>query len=463
MTTAPPRATAPGGTGALLTVLLTGQAMATMDNSIVAVAAQTIRTDLAASGGAVQLVLAGYTLAFGVLVVTGARLGDRFGHRLTFVVGLAGFTVASLACGLAPNAPALIVARVVQGAASALMVPQVLSLIQLSFDGIRRARAVGLYSMVLALGVAAGQILGGVVVTLDLAGAGWRPAFLLNVPVGVVLLAVAGRVLPPPGPPAGRLDLVGVAMLTTAMTAIVLPLVLGREQGWPLWAGLVLVAGCAGLAAFLRYERRLAFRAGVPLVELAVLRAPVVGAGLLACCLVMGCYSAFLFTLTLHLQDGLGFTALRAGLVFVPYAVGFATCSLTIARLPSRWRAALPVLGPLAFAVAVVTLAVLAWDGWPQLLSVPLLVAGGAGHAAGFSPLVTRMAAAVEPEQAGSLSGLVSTGTLLASVLGVAALGGVYLSVTGIDQARSGFGFAAVAICLATLLLVCAGAARRAR
>lgn len=450
------------GSGALLAVLLTGQAMATMDNSIVAVAAQAIRTDLAAGGAAVQLVLAGYTLAFGVLVVTGARLGDLYGHRRMFLLGLAGFTTASLACGLAPTATALIVARVAQGAAAALMVPQVLSLIQLGFDGPRRGRAVGLYSMVLALGVAAGQIAGGLIVTLDVAGASWRPAFLVNVPVGVALLAFAGRALPRSGGQRHRLDLIGVAILSTAMTAVVLPLVIGRVHGWPLWSVLTLVAGGAGLAVFLRYERRLSARAGEPLLVLAVLRPAVVRAGLLACCVVMGCYAAFLFTLTLHLQDGLGFSPLHAGAVFVPYAAGFAACSLTVARLPVRVGAALTVAGPLAFAVAAGVLALLARDSWPHLLSIPVLLAGGAGHAAGFSPLVTRMAAVVPPALAGSLSGLVSTGTLLASVLGVAALGGVYLAVTGADPSRSGSGFAAVAASIVALLLLCAAAARRA-
>lgn len=455
--------------GPLLTVLLTGQAMASMDGSIVAVAVPTIRDTLGAGDAAIQLTLAGYTLAFGVLVVTGARLGDRFGHATCFRLGLVGFTAASFVCGLAPDPVTLVVARVAQGATGAVMVPQVLSLIQLTFDGARRARAIGLYSMVLALGVAAGQVVGGLVVALDLGGAGWRPAFLLNIPVGAALLLASGRYLPPRTAAAGsRLDLVGVAGLTAAMAALVLPVVLGREQGWPGWMlAAVLSAGLVGLLAFRWHEWRLAARGGSPLVELAALRAPGVRAGLAACFLIMGCYAAFLFTLMLHLQGGLGFGPLRAGLTFLPYPVGFAAVSLGESRLPGRLRAALPVAGPLAFAGAIGLLAVLvvgpAGGAWPGPAAAPLLLLAGAGHAAGFTPLFTIVASRVEQRYAATLSGMGSTGALLASVFGVAAVAAVYLAVTGDDPARSTTGLTTVIAVVAALLLVGAAGALRVR
>ena len=195
-----------------LVVLLTGQAMASMDTSIAAVAAPTIRADLAGPPALAQLVLAGYTLAFAVLVVTGARLGARHGYARVFLLGLAGFTVASLACGMAPGPVALVVARVVQGGTAALMVPQVLALIQATYTGAARGRAIGAYSMILALGVAAGQVVGGLLVTLDAGGLAWRTAFLVNVPVGAVLLPVGRRVLaalPVPPTRAAALDVPG--------------------------------------------------------------------------------------------------------------------------------------------------------------------------------------------------------------------------------------------------------------
>lgn len=450
--------------GALLTVLLVGEAMATMDNSIVAVAVPTIRRTLGAGDAAIQMIVAGYTLAFGVMVITGARLGDRFGHRRIFRLGLAGFTVVSAACGLAPDPESLVVARIVQGATGALMVPQVLSLIQLSFTGARRSRAIAIYSMVLALGVAAGQIIGGLVVAIDLAGSAWRPAFLLNVPVGAVLLLASGRHLPARTEGgAARLDLIGVIALSLAMVAVIGPIVVGRDQGWPPWLATgVLVAGFAGLAAFRGYEKRLTRRGAAPLVDFEVLRPPGIRSGLAACFMLMGCYTAFLFTLTLHLQTGLGFGPLRAGLAFVPYPAGFALLSLGAARLGERIQRRLPVAGPQVFALAVVLLGgLVVWREW-SWVTVPLLFAAGAGHAAGFSTLFTRILARVEPVHAATLSGMGSTGTLLASVVGVAVVGSLYLAVAGDDPARSATGFAISATVLAAALLVGATGARRA-
>ncbi|MFI5484757.1 MFS transporter [Micromonospora echinaurantiaca] len=441
---------------ALLVVLLTGQAMASMDTSIAAVAAPTIRADLAGPPALAQLVLAGYTLAFAVLVVTGARLGSRHGPGRVFLLGLAGFTVASLACGLAPGPGSLVLARVVQGATAALLVPQVLTLIQARFEGAARTRAIGAYSMILALGVAAGQVVGGLLVTLDLGGLAWRAAFLVNVPVGVLLLVLGRRVLAAVPDRRGReaLDPPGVLLLGTAMLTLVVPLVLGRDLGWPGWAvPAVAAAGAVGLGLFLRYEDRLARRGGAPLLDVTVLRLPGVAVGLLAAATVMGCYAGFLFNLTLWLQDGLRMSALGAGLAFLPYAAGFALCGLGVPRLPGRWRDALPVAGPPVLAVVVLAVWALSRDGWPWPGVAALLLVGGAAHAAAFSPLVARLAAVVPVGAAAALSALVATGTLLAAVLGVALLGGLHLSGSP----------GAAATATAALLLVGAAAAHRSR
>ena len=183
----------------LLTIVLAGQFMAILDVTIVNVAISTIQHDLGASGAAMQLVVGGYTIAYAVLLVTGARLGDLGGHRRLFLAGLGLFTLASLACGLAPNTGTLIAFRLAQGAGAALMVPQVLSLIQRSFDGAGRARALSVYATVIAGAAVTGQIVGGILVDLDIAGTGWRPVFLVNVPIGVVLLLAGARWLPADG------------------------------------------------------------------------------------------------------------------------------------------------------------------------------------------------------------------------------------------------------------------------
>ncbi|TGB07249.1 MFS transporter, partial [Streptomyces sp. MZ04] len=183
----------------MLWVVIAAQFMALLDVFIVNVAAPTIRDELGASGAGLQLVIAGYTITYAVLLITGARLGDRVGHRRMYLVGLAVFTVASLACGLSQGTGELIAFRLLQGTGSALLIPQVLSLIQRNFTGEARTRALGAYSATLAIGAAAGQVLGGILVSADLFGTGWRPVFLVNVPVGAVLLVVAGRVLPRDG------------------------------------------------------------------------------------------------------------------------------------------------------------------------------------------------------------------------------------------------------------------------
>ncbi len=447
-----------GGGMAVLTVLLVGQAMASMDASILVVAAPSMRSSLDASGAELQLVVASYTLAFGALVVTGARLGDVLGRRRAFILGLGGFTASSLAGGLAPDPAFLIAARGLQGTAAALMTPQVLSIIQVQFGGERRARAIGAYSMILAVGVAAGQILGGLLVTAHLLAAAWRPALLLNVPVGVPLLAASRRVLPPM-PPVGeqRLDLPGAGLLAAAMLALVVPLSFGRAYGWPLWAWLCLAACALAASAFVRHERR---RRDDPLVDLALLRTPRVAAGATAVLLVMSCYAGFLVSLTLHLQGGLGFSPLHAGATFAIYAAGFATASLTWTRTGPETRTRLPVLGPLVMGTALLGIGLVAGGrDWAPALTTPLLFAAGVGHAWGFSPLTNRLAAVVRPAQAAQLSGLILTASLVGQVLGVAAFVGVYLSASARGSSHA---LAVTTWALSCVLVVTAAFAFRA-
>jgi MFS family permease len=445
--TTPPDAPARG----LLAVLLVGQAMATMDGSILTIMADTVRRDLPASDSGLRLILAGYLLAFAVLVVTGARLGDRWGHRRAFLGGLIGFTFASLACGLAPDTTALVAARVAQGVAGALMVPQVLSLIQIRFTGEGRARAIGRYSMVLALGVSLGQLVGGVIVTLDPAGSAWRWAFLVNVPIGIVLFLVASPLLRSPrAATRPALDLGGVALLSAAMVAVLVPLVFGPEAHWPLWTYGSFGVGGLGLVLFVWYERRLIDRDGAPLLDLRALRPAGVLAGLGSCVLIMGGYFGFVLVLTLDLQIGHGFSALGAAAAFVPYSAGFATVSLSWPRLPGPVRRVLPVAGPVAFAVGVFGLGLLA-ASWPVPATIPLLFLAGAGHAATFSPLVGWVVERVGPRFASAISALTTTAPQLAGALAFAGIGGLYLS------APPGAGLARVGVALGVILVVCIG------
>jgi MFS family permease len=445
----------------VLAILLAGQAMASMDASILVVASPSLRADLGASGAQLELILSMYTLAFAGMVVTGARLGDVLSKRRMFLLGLTGFTIASLAGGLAPSPDALIVARGVQGLAGALMTPQVLSMIQLQFSGEMRARAIGAYSMILSAGVALGQIFGGLLVSAHLLAAAWRPALLINVPVGIVVLLAAGPGLPDVARGRRRrLDGGGAAILSAALLALVLPLTLGRAEAWPSWIWPALVISALLVAAFPAFERRVAAQGGDPLFDLGLLARPRVGAGIAVIVVVMGCYAGFIVTVTLHLQDGLRFSALHGGLICSIYASGFATASLTWTRAGAALRARLPVLGLLAMGTALLGLGLIAGAGGWQLAAIaPLLFLGGLGHACGFAPLANGLASAVRPDQATDLSGLMVTASLIGQVLGIAAFVGIYLSAAANG---SGQALAITTAALAAVLLISAGAAARA-
>ncbi|MEV8564685.1 MFS transporter [Streptomyces sp. NPDC051322] len=436
VTASPSLSKAPGTdirTGWLLAIVLAGQFMALLDVFIVNVAAPTIRTELHASGAGLQMVVAGYSISYAVLLITGARLGDLLGHRRMFLTGLAVFTAASLACGLAGGTGQLIAFRLVQGVGSALMIPQVLSLIQRNFAGEARGRALGVYAAVLATGAAAGQVVGGVLVSADLLGTGWRPVFLVNVPIGAVLLVLGARLLPRDrrtAPERSRgLDLTGLVLLAASVSLITVVLVLGQEEGWPLWSWLSLGIGGVLFAVFVPYESRLARSGGAPLIAPRVLRIPGMGRAALRILLTMAVNSGFLFALTLHIQGGLGFSALRAGLTFAPTAVVFGLIGLTWRTWPKSWQ---PALVPAGFGLTAVSAAATGWllrDGGDVGPAVyPALVGVGAGLSLAFSPTLARALAGVRQEDAADASGLLVTVTQLGGLLGVATFGTLFLN-----------------------------------
>src|ERR1700677_4986785 len=242
--------------GWLLGVLLIAPFMAQVDATIANVATPAIHADLGASGAALELVIAGYLIAFAVFLISGARLGQTHGYRRIFVIGVSIFTLASLVCALAPSPLVLILARVIQGLGAALMFPQALSGIQLNFSGRRRTRAIRLYATALSTGAVVGQILGGALISADILGSHWRAIFLINVPVGAGVVIAALRHLPADRQrTARRLDLPGVATLSAAMLLLVVPLVLGRSEGWPVWTWVALFSSVPAGALFLAVER----------------------------------------------------------------------------------------------------------------------------------------------------------------------------------------------------------------
>ncbi len=449
--------------GLVLAVVLIGQFMAVLDASIVNVAAPSIHASLRASGAGLQLVVAGYTITYAVLLVTGARLGDILGHRRVFLTGLVLFTLASLGCGLASTAGLLIALRFGQGVGAALMIPQVLSLIQRTHAGPARARAMSRYSAVLAGGAVVGQLVGGLLIGANLLDSGWRPVFLVNVPIGVLLLVAAARALPHgQGEPGRTLDLPGLALLTPAVLALVLPLVLGQPEHWPAWGWVLMAASVPLVAAFTAAERRVAGTGGTPLIPGRVLRVPGVPVAIAGLFTVMTIFSGFFFTLALHLQDGLGYSPLRAGLTFAPAAATFALVSLNWRRLPARSNSALIVTG---FVLLAAAMAGLAWVLRGGAGGVGIYLIGGlsgAGMAAAFSPLMTRVLLRVPVELAADATGVVVTVNQLGLLVGVATFGTLYLNLAGRLPAHTTLGafrhVSAHAEAITFLALACLGA-----
>jgi MFS family permease len=419
--------------GALLAIVLAGQFMAVLDASVVNVAAPSIHVGLHASGAGLQLIIAGYTIAYAVLLVTGARLGDLLGHRLLFLGGLAAFTLTSLGAGLAGSAGVLIALRFAQGAAAATMIPQVLSLIQRSFTGASRARAMRAYSSVLAGGVVVGQIAGGLLISANVLNSTWRPIFLVNVPIGLVLLVAGWRLLPRGTREAGRgLDPAGLVLLSLAVLALVVPLVLGQPNHWPAWGWVSMVAAVVLAAGFVRTERRLAARGGSPLVPGRILRLPGAALGIGALFAIMTVFGGFFFALAVELQSGLGDSALRASLTFVPSAAAFGLVSLNWQRLPGRAAPWVPVSGFTIAAAGLLGVAALLRGGGHG--GVGLYIATGligTGMAAAFSPMMTGILMRVPVADAADATGIIVTVNQLAIVIGVATFGTLYLNLAG--------------------------------
>ncbi|GAA3472459.1 MFS transporter [Nonomuraea roseola] len=431
--------------GLLLAIVLLGQFLAVLNVNIVNVATPTIEADLHSSGAGLQMIVAGYTITYAVLLITGARVGDLFGYRNAFLTGLALFTLTTLGCGLAPSTGWLVAFRFAQGAGAALMMPQVLTLIQHNYQGEARGRALGLWSAVVSGGIVVGQALGGILLGF---GAGWRIVFLVLVPVGALLLLAGLRVLPADqGGGRAGLDPLGLVTLSAAVLLFIVPLVLGRDLGWPLWGWASMALSLVMFAVFVQVERWVTARGGRPLVDARVLRAPGMRPGLAVLLFGPATWGAFLFTSALHLQGELHLSPLMSGLMLVPCAVAFALVGLAWPKLPQRFQRSLVPVGYVVAAPAYLGLAAASGGGVPYAV-LSALIGAGLGVQIAVTNLATQQ---VESAYAADASGALLTVMQLGQVIGVATVGTLFISLMQGQTGQASFGTAVALAALAVL------------
>jgi EmrB/QacA subfamily drug resistance transporter len=428
----------------ILPVILLATVMASFDYMVVNVAAPSLRGDLHTGPATLELIIGGYAFTYASGMVTGGRLGDLLGYRRMFLLGMAGFTAASLLCSLARSGGELVGARLLQGLAAAAMVPQVLALITAIFPAGERPRALSWFGVALGAGGIAGQVFGGLLLAADPFGLGWRVIFLVNLPVGALAVALAARWLPA-GERSGRrprLDPLGVLGISGSLALALVPLALGGQAGWPAWCWLCLAGSVPALAATLRWERRLAVRGGQPLLDLGLFRARAFTAGLGITVALLASFSSFMLVLTLLLQAGLGLSALWAGLAFAPMGLLAMLSSLLGRPLMARYGRVVLAAGSVLSAIGAAAVAIELWLAGSGVLAawlvLPVAVVG-LGNGLTLPALIGVVLGEVRPDQAGAASGVLSTTQQFAGAAGVAVLGSVFFAALGPQPGRAGY------------------------
>ncbi|MFJ8627014.1 MFS transporter [Kitasatospora sp. NPDC093550] len=412
-----------------MAVVLAALFMAVLDSFIVVVAGPAIEVDLRASAGDVQWILAGYQLSYAVFIITATRLADLYGRKRIFLLGVALFTLASIACALSPDAGGLIAARVAQGLGAALMVPQVFAYVTVLVPAARRHSVYGVLGVVMGLATIGGQLVGGLLIGADLFGSGWRLVFWVNVPIGLALFLLALRHVPRTGPAATRgLDLPGVVVLSAALFLLVLPLIQGQEAGWPRWVWACFAGSAVAFGLFVAVERRLERRGGDPLVPLTLFRQRSFSLGLVLVLALYALIYSYYLALSVTMQQGLGLSALGAGLVHAPAAAAFFVFSLVASRTVPRYGRRVLEIGSVVLAAGYLATGLLLVSG-PRitpLLVIPTLVLQSVGGGLVITPALNTVLSRVEPESAGVASGVLSTAQQCGGALGVAVVGAVF-------------------------------------
>lgn len=443
----------------IVAVAMVATFMAMMDSYIVNVAIPTIRTDLEASSAMAGLTVSSYVLVYGLFLVMGGRLGDIHGYRVLFVAGLAAFTVASVGCGLAWSVEVLVAMRCLQGLSAACFFPQTLSIVQTSFAGRWRMRALALLGVTTGLAAVAGQIVGGVLLHVDLWGSSWRPIFLVNVPVGLATIAAAIWVMPRRrGEIRSGLDVRGTGALTAALLLLLLPLAEGSNAGWPVWCWAMLLASAPAFALFWWWEHRLSRSGGHPLIHPELLRVSQYRAGNAVFLSFFAGNAGLFFVLAVQLQSGMGYSALDAAMVFTPLAVAFTSMSLLVPRIQARIGSRVLSIGYGVNALGYLLLlgTVLLTEGeFSGGTLVPALIVTGLGQGLGISPLLGAALGAVPPSQSGTAAGVLETSGQIGMSLGVTVIGLVYFTALNSPSHTAGQAFGTALIVNVFLAVVC--------
>ncbi|MFC4376052.1 MFS transporter [Nocardia halotolerans] len=412
-----------------------------LDVTIVNVAVPTIQQDLGAQYAQIEWIIAAYVLAFAAILITGGRLGDLYGRKRIFMVGMVFFTVASAACGLSTGPTMLIGSRFLQGLAAGLMVPQILAILRESFPERERAKAIAVYSAVCGSATAVGLALGALLVEWDLFGLSWRPIFLVNIPIGIITLITAQLWMKESrSASAPRLDLVGVALVTAAILLLTYPLTEGRRLGWPAWTFVMIGASAVVLVLLIGYEHRRRRIGGSPLIDLSLFQSRPFTLGLISWLLFWICFGGFFLVWTLLMQVGLGWSPMRAGLTSLFFAVATGIgAGVSASVLAPRFGRGVLVAGGLVAGAGFVGYGALvqhygqATTSWQMMIPLVLI---GIGFGFVVAPTIDLVLGQVSASGGGAASGLLNTGQQLGIALGVALVGIVFFTQLDHDSAR---------------------------
>jgi EmrB/QacA subfamily drug resistance transporter len=455
-----PATTTPGAPGTAvsphawraLVVLLLGMFIALLDTTIVNVALPSIRNDLDASEATLSWIISGYALAFGLALIPAGRIGDRIGHKWVYVTGIVLFTLASVAAGVSQTDTQLVIARVAQGLAGGIFVPAVTAYIQLLFPAASRGKAFAIQGAVLGISSALGPIIGGLLIQAAGEENGWRLVFFVNLPIGIVTAIAAAIVLPKRDVnerrASGGLDWVGAALITASFVALLVPLIQGQDEGWPLWTYLTIAAGVVLLVAFALWEISYTKRGKTALVPPTLFRHPAFTTGVILALVYFAAFTSIFFTISILWQAGLGFSALQSGVVAVPFALGSIVAASVSTKLAETLGRNVLVVGTALVTIGLgwlwlilSTIAPSDLTHWSVLL--PLLIAG-VGNGLFIAPNAQFIVATVERQNAGTASAVIAAVQRIGAAIGVAIIGSVFfgnLVITGGSEDELATGF----------------------